>query len=208
MQLVVVVLPPPAVVQEALDLTRGLLDVDVPEVEQPRGLGRLLRRSPSPPPPSPVLDPLPIGSVFVRVARLGNVMDADAAMLARVVREAAGQWPAPVLHVAGIRVTGDPRPELVADLGGQTDGLASIFRSLESTVRRHGFFLDRRAFRAEIALGTLDVPEGAELPVSVVEGAAPATGSGWQATDLTFVRRAHRAGRAAFEPVESFPLGG
>lgn len=206
MQLLAVLAPPPEVAAEALALARGACAAPASEVEPARGVRRWVRRAPAEPGPVAAFLPLDPDAVLVRVARLGNVGGEQVAGLAAALGSAAAAWPDPELHVAVVALDDTDPTQVVGVLHGQVGELAGIFRDLESVLRPHGFFLDRRAFRSQLGLGALSVPEGATVP-SLLATATAVRGVDWRPGHLQLVRRVRRGGGEAFETVKRFELG-
>lgn len=201
MQLHAVIVPPPDVVDSALQAARDLVPSVPPVVEVPRPglLDRLRGRRPAEPEPAPVVTLVPASpdAVFVRLAKFGNVTGDDAAGLAKALEAVAATWPAPVLHVTKVQV-GEAAPfDVTAELEGDVDALRDIFSNVNEVARLQRFYLDRRSFRSELVLGTLEVQDGA--PTDSVAGAeVPRRGVRWSPSHVTLLRASTTAERTTF----------
>lgn len=192
MQLHAVIVPPPGVVQDALDAAGDLIPPPPAATEEPRrGLvDRLLARRPVEPPAAPVVTLAPAASeaVFVRLAKFGNVTATDADGLAAALEAEAGTWSAPVLRVSAVRVA-DAHPfDVTAQLDGGVDALRDIYRNVIEVARLQRFYLDRRSFRAELTLGSVEVEDGGPVPDVVAGAEVPHQGPRWSPSHITLLR--------------------
>ncbi len=192
MQLHAVIVPPPGVVQGALEAAGDLFPSAPAAIEEPRRglLDRLLARRQAEPPAAPVVTLVPAApeAVFVRLAKLGNVTATDAAGLAAALEAVAGTWPAPALHVSRVGVTEAHPFDVTAQLDGDVDALRDIYSNVIEVARLQRFYLDRRSFRAELALGTVEVEDGAPVPGFVAGAEAPYRGPRWSPSHITLLR--------------------
>ena len=160
MQLLAVIVPPPEVVRDALEAAQALCSTEPATKDEPgRGLldrirGR--RGGPSRTAPSVALHPLSSDAVFVRLAKFGNVTGDDVEGLARALAAVAGTWPAPVLRTTGVSVTESEPHTVTAQLGGDVDALRDIYGNVNEVARQQRFFLDRRSFRSELVVGSVE----------------------------------------------------
>jgi len=189
MQLLAVIVPPPEVVREVLDAAHDLCSPpQAPDAPPPaRGLLGLLGRRREAPPAAPVvaLRAAEPSTVFVRLATFGNVTGDDASGLGDALASAAGAWPAPVLRVIGLTVTEDDPAAVTAQVGGDVDALRDIYHQVNEVARQQRFFLDRRSFRSELALGTLETG----VPPPILAGTElPRAGASWSPSHVTLVR--------------------
>jgi hypothetical protein len=211
MQLLAVIVPPAEVVQDALDAAHELCSTAATATDEPgRGLLDRIRgrRRTAPPAPPVALRPLAPEAVFVRLAKFGNVTGSDASTLAQALGSVAGAWPAPVLHVSRLKVTEAAPAEVTADLEGDVDALRDIFRNVNEVARRQRFFLDRRSFRAELALGSVDAPEEGPVGDGVAGTAVPHVGPRWSPSDVTLVRTSFVNGATTYAEVARVALSG
>jgi hypothetical protein len=211
MHLQAVIVPPRGAIEGALQITHSIFAAEPePVVEEPkRGLlGRLKK----PPPPTEVVpevlwEPTPPEALFVRVGKFGSVTLTDTRALAKAIEAVAVEWPRPLLHVQDVTV-GETAPFTVtARLGGEVDDLFGIFRNVLDVAKLQGFFLDRRSFRSEVPLGTVDVPEGAVVPEGLPGAVIPLEGPHWHATHLTLQRLTRVGDVTTYEEVVAIPLG-
>jgi 2'-5' RNA ligase len=208
MQLQAVIAPPPNVGWDAAQHAFGLVaeETAAGEGRRPGLLSRFRSGRSAEPAPVATFVPAEPSSVFVRVARFGNVTSTDATHLADALEAAAGRYPTPVVHVAGLEFREDDGRPVVAHLEGETDALATIFRDVNQVAKGQGFFLDRRNFRCELVVGRVDVPEGGRVP-AVVGSTLAHRGAEWRASTISLVRSSHSASGVRFEEVASSHLG-
>lgn len=212
MHLQAVIVPQPGAIEGALQITHGIFSPEPePVVEPQRGglLGRL-RKPPPPPPevvPEVIWEPTPPEAMFVRVGKFGNVTLTDTRALAKSLEATAMKWPTPLLHVSSVTV-GETEPFAVnAKLDGEVDDLFAIFRNVVEVAKQEGFFLDRRSFRSQVPLGTVQVPPGAEVPEGLPGAVIPLEGPEWRATHLTLLRLTRVGMVTSYEEVAAIPLG-
>ena len=196
MQLHAVVVPPSDVVLAALEAASELAcAVPTTPQEKPRGrlLGRLRGRGPvEPAGPAVRFVPAAPEAVFVRLAKFGNVTAEDAADVAAALRAVAGTWTAPVLYVGRITVAEQAPFDVRAQLEGDVDALRDIYRNVNEVARAQRFFLDRRSFRAQLVIGSLEV--GDETPSEAVIAEVAHRGRRWSPDCFTLVRPSFAAG--------------
>lgn len=209
MQLHAVIVPPPDVVDSALRAARDLVPPAPPVVEVPRPgfVDRLRGRRPAEPEAPPVITWVPAApdAVFVRLAKFGNVTADDAEGLATALEAVAATWPAPVVHVTRLRVAEAHPFDVTAELEGDVDALRDIFRNVNEVARLQRFFLDRRSFRSELVLGSIELEDGA--PVDSVAGAeVPHRGVRWSPSHVTLLRTSFTAEGTTFSEVAQIEL--
>ena len=209
MQLHAVIVPPPDVVASALEAARDLVPSPPPVVEVPKPglLDRLRGRRPAEPEAAPVITWVPAepDAVFVRLAKFGNVTADDAAGLATALEAVAPTWPAPLLHVTKVRVAESHPFDVTAELEGDVDALRDIFRNVNEVARLQRFFLDRRSFRSELTLGTIEVEDGA--PADSVAGTeVPHRDVHWSPSHVTLLRASSTAEGTTFSEVARIEL--
>lgn len=209
MQLQAVIVPPRAVLQDALAAAQTThLKPEVP-AEKPRFSERLLQRKRATTAPAAELTVATSDAMFVRLARLGNVTSNDVHGLASALGEVAATWPTPVVHVTelGVEIT-DRQLVITAQLSGDIDGLRDIFRSFHEAAKAQRFFLDRRAFRPEFTVASIDLPADPSFLDRLEWEADTHRGPEWQATEISLVRVAFGDEAQTFEEVDSIALGG
>jgi 2'-5' RNA ligase len=203
------IIPPQSVLQDALAAARTIhLKPEAPQ-EKPSIVGRLLQRQSEVAAPPAELTVVPSDAMFILLARMGSVTVEDAHILAQALGEAAATWPSPVVHVAelGIELT-DTQLVINAQLGGDTDGLRDIFRNFVQAAEAQRFFLDRRSFRPEFTVASVDLPDDPSFLDRLEWEADVHRGPDWQATDISMMRVAFGDGAQKFEEVDSLALGG
>nr|WP_300052681.1 hypothetical protein [uncultured Nocardioides sp.] len=210
MQLLAVIVPPPEVVRDALDAAQALCATAPSTTDEPgRGLldrirGR--RGGASRTAPSVALRPVSSDGVFVRLAKFGNVTGDDADGLARALTAVAGSWPAPVLRTTGVSVTESEPHTVTAQLGGDVDALRAMYGHVNEVARQQRFFLDRRSFRSELVVGSVEGEDGAPLPATVVGAEAPHAGPSWAPSHITLVRASFGASGTTYSELSQIAL--
>lgn len=198
-----VAVPEEAVRATVLDVVPSLVAATVPPASEETGRGLLARwrRSPAEP-PAPVVSFVPASpeSVFVKIARFGNVTADVARDLTSSLTETAGDWRAPVLRVSSVTVS-DAAPYVVtAELEGDVDALREIYRNVIEVAALHRFYLDRRNFRPEVVLGQLSAPAGDVVLDGIAGLRIDRSGPWWSADHLSLLR-ASFSGGAGFAEV-------
>ncbi len=211
MQLQAVIVPPPDVLDDVLAAARRIrLTPEEPTEEEPRGglLKRFSRRGATEAaPPEVTFSVVSSEERFVRLTRFGNVSNDDTETLGVALGLAACDWPAPVVHVSGLVIdTTAPAPVITAQLGGDTDALRLIFRSILEVAQSQRFYLDRRIFHTEFPVATLDIIDD----TSVRERLELETfrGADWPVSHLSLLRLSFDSPARHFEEIAVVPLGG
>lgn len=212
MQLHAVIVPPPGVVQSALEAARDLVPPAPPAPEEPKlgRLDRLLgRRQADPQVAAPIVTLVPAEpeAVFLRLAKFGNVTGDDAAGLAKALEAEAGTWPAPVLHVTKVVVAEAHPFEVTAQLDGDVDALRDIYSHVIEAARLQRFYLDRRSFRSELTtVGSLEGEDGSPAPDSLAGTEVPHPGVRWSPTHITLLRTSFTEGGTTYAEVARIEL--
>ena len=210
MQLLAVIVPPPEVVRDALGAAQALCSTEpVTKDEGGRGLLDLIRGRrgrASHAAPAVALRPLSSDAVFVRLAKFGNVTGDDAEGLVRALTAVAGTWPAPVLRTTGVSVTESEPHTVTVQLGGDVEVLRAIYGHVNEVARQQRFFLDRRSFRSELVVGSVDGEEGAPVPATVVGAEAPHAGPSWSPSHVTLVRASFGAAGTSYSELSQVEL--
>ena len=210
MQLLAVIVPPPEVVRDALEAAQALCSTE-PATEDEGGRGLLdrirgRRGGASRTAPSVALHPLSSDAVFVRLAKFGNVTGDDVEGLARALTAVAGTWPAPVLRTTGVSVTESEPHTVTAQLGGDVDALRDIYGNVNEVARQQRFFLDRRSFRSELVVGSVEGQDGAPVPPTLLGAEAPHAGPSWSPAHVTLVRASFGASGATYSELAQVEL--
>ncbi|MBS2939852.1 hypothetical protein KDN32_19095 [Nocardioides sp. J2M5] len=187
----VVAVPEDAIRATVLDVVPSLVAASAPPVPEEAGrglLGRWRRRPEAPPAPLVSFVPAAPESVFVKIAKFGNVTADVAGELAAELEEAAAGWHAPVLRVSKVVVSEAAPHTVTAELEGDVDALREIYRNVLEVAALHRFYLDRRNFRPEIVLGRLEAPEGAAVPEVLAGLEVDRSGPWWSADHLSLLR--------------------
>jgi 2'-5' RNA ligase len=208
-QLQAVIVPPQFVLQDALTAAQTITLTPEAPPEKPGMVERLFQRQRAQTAPAAELTVVVPDATFIRVARLGSVTSEDAHRLARALDEVAATWPAPVVHVAelGIELS-DTQLVINAQLGGDIDGLRDIFRNFNEAAKAQRFFLDRRSFRPEFTVASIDLPDNPSFLDRLDWEAENHQGPDWRATHISMMRVAFGANGQTFEEFDSLALGG
>ena len=210
MHLQAVIVPPPGVMDGALQVLADIFEPDSAPVPVPRRslLGRLRTSEAAATVSEVVWEPSPPDAVFVRVCKFGNVTLTDAQSLVKAFEEAASTWATPLVRVVDIHL-GEAAPfSVTARLEGELDVLADIFRGTLEVAQEQGFFLDRRSFRSELSLGSVAAPPDAMVPESLPGAVIPVDGVAWQVTHLQLLRMTRQGTDTTFTQLAAVPLGG
>lgn len=209
MQLQAVIVPPESVRQDALAAAQTIhLTPEAPS-EEPGIVERLVLRKRRPLAPPPELVVAASEAMFIRLARLGSVTGSDVHSLALALGELAATWSAPVVHVTelGIQLT-DTQLMINAQLDGDIAGLRDIFGNFNEAAKAQRFFLDRRSFRPEFAVASVDLPADPTFLERLEWEADSHQGPDWQVTSISLMRVAFGDQTQTFEQVDSIALGG
>lgn len=213
MQLQSAIVPPPDVYADALAAAQNLRLAPVEVViEQPTGLFQRLARGTTKQqalPPEVMPSVVPAEQPFVRLTRFGNVSNDDTETLGLALGVDAWDWPAPVVHVSGLVLDlATPRPTIIAELGGDTDGLRTIFRKILAVAQSQRFFLDRRIFHPQFPVATVEIDDDVPLRERLELDTAAFVGVEWQVTHFSLLALSFGDTSRAFEEIAVVPLGG
>lgn len=213
MQLLAVIIPPPPVLQDAFAAASTIClkpeELAAAPAEKGGVLQRLRKKAPEPEVVEVSLTVVPAITSFVRLARFGNVTLADSLALAETLASAAASWPSPVVHVAELDIDlTDTQLLIKAQLAGDTDSLRKIFGSFHVTAKRERFFLDRRSFRPEFDVASLELPDDQSVLERLDWDADSHVGPEWQATHISMMKVYLGPDGQTFEEIAQVPLGG
>ncbi len=156
------------------------------------------------------LDPVPVSQMHIPVSQFGNVALSDArALQGALSRDAAG-WPAPKLHFAGaaaLEWRGDQ--SVWSKLDGDVEELMAVSSGVAEVVRRLGFFVDRRAFRPMLSVGTITDHTTAPYLERLVHALDGYEGRPWRLEELHVLRKLpvnEDGSDGGFETFEQLPL--
>ena len=169
MRLLAALVPPREVLDAVTQLAAGVRPEWKPSAEQGepgrhaaaagRLFGRRRDRNIEPARPTgPMLDLLPPVRMHLLVAKLGaNLTLNDAARLTNAIEEQASGWESPRLHLqGGVALEPEGDDSVWVGLRGDLDELFAISRGVSRVAQGLHLFVDRRAFRPEIRLGTIN----------------------------------------------------
>ena len=176
MRLFAAIVPPRAV----LDEVRAVVTAVRPPAAEPpkRGLRARLRRprrrSAEPTSRTTSSSVPAVAGMYLPLTGFGNVTLGDSVQLIKALRTEAQTWERPTVHLAGGTALEFPGDESVwAKLDGDLDALNTIGRGVPQVVQRLGFFVDRRAFRAWLPVGTITDTTSAPYLENVVARSSP-----------------------------------
>lgn len=120
--------------------------------------GRRRGQESAPPPPSgPQLDQVPPFRMHVPIAKFGNLALADAIRLSDAMEDQATGWGSPRLRLSGgLALEPEGDDSVWARLQGDLDDLGAIVRGVSRVAQGLHLFVDRRVFRPELRLGTIN----------------------------------------------------
>jgi hypothetical protein len=206
MQLYAVLVPPPDVVDDALEAARAMLAPTDAGASSRRGILDRFRGRRQADVDAVSLALARPEAVFVRLAKFGNVAATDAAVLARAIEALSHTWPAPLLSVSAMSVADEQPLDVAALLDGELDPVRAIFRGVSEVAHSQRFFLDRRSFRAELVLGSVDVRDDGSVPDAVAGAEWPHAGPRWSPSHVTLLRTSFVDGGSTFAEVARIPL--
>lgn len=211
MQLQSAIVPPPHVLEVAFAAAEALRLPTVHVPSEPRS-GLLQRLSRSETKQAPTIEPpvnvVPADHAFVRLTRFGNVSLDDTETLGLALGMAAWDWPAPIVHVAGLTLDKtEANPVITAQLGGDTDSLRVIFRKILEVAQSQRFFLDRRIFHPEFPVAVVQMADDAALRERLELETESFVGLEWQVTHFSLLSLSFGATSQTFEEIAVVPLG-
>ncbi|WP_157544549.1 2'-5' RNA ligase family protein [Nocardioides halotolerans] len=106
----------------------------------------------------PMLDLLPAAHIHLPIAKLGgNIPLAEAARVTTALQAQAAEWESPRLNLQGglaLEPKGDD--SVWVRLRGDLDALKAVARGVSRVSQGLNLYVDRRAFRPELRLGTIN----------------------------------------------------
>jgi len=141
----------------------------------------------------------------VRVADLGNIVEADARALAASVSRQFAQTAAPVLRATGVEVS--PRGSVALTLGGDVETLDEMARAVGLAAERINLYVDRRMFRPLVVVASLDQQRPGSRVAAALEAIEPPAAEDWSIHELVLVRTRWGASGAAAEVFERVLIG-
>ena len=112
-----------------------------------------------------MLDLVPPVRMHVPIVKFGNLALSDVARLVEALELQASGWPSPRLHLHGgaaLEPEGDD--SVWVGLGGDLDELSAVVRDVARVAQGLHLFVDRRQFRTELRLGTINAQHDGGLP--------------------------------------------
>lgn len=184
-------------------------DVRPPSTEQPkRGLrARFGSQSPAVRADHDELAIPAVAGMYIPLTGFGNVTLGDSVQLIKALRIEAQSWARPTVHLEGGTALEFPGDESVwAKITGDTNELNVIGRGVPQIVQRLGFFVDRRAFRAWLSVGTITGTTSAPYLESLVAALDGFVGQSWTIDSVSVMKGLPEEGKDAFEEMEHLPL--
>lgn len=141
----------------------------------------------------------------VRVADLGNIVEADARSLAASVSRQFAQTAAPLPRATGVEVS--PRGSVALTLGGDVETLRAMATAVGLAAERINLYVDRRSFRPEVVVASLDQQRPGSRVAAALEAIEPPVTEDWSIHELVLVRTRWGAAGGAAEVFERVPIG-
>lgn len=136
------------------------------------------------------LSPAPAEAMMLPITNFGNVAQRDAVLLLQELEREAARWPAGVLKFTGgtaLEWRGDEN--VWAKIGGDLEALTTVGRGVPPVVQRLGFFVDRRAFRPWLAVGSITDHTTAPYLEKLVASLDAFEGQPWPLEEVCVMRR-------------------
>lgn len=136
------------------------------------------------------LTPVPVDAMMLPITNFGNVAQRDAVLLLEELEQEASRWSSGVLKFTGgtaLEWRGDEN--VWAKIGGELDVLTNVGRSVPPVVQRLGFFVDRRAFRPWLAVGSITDHTTAPYLEKLVAALDAFEGQPWPLDEVCVMRR-------------------
>lgn len=213
MRLFAAIVPPRAVLDEVQAVVEGVRPPVEVRHQPKRGLrDRLGGKRSDPAPESVVVEELRVPDVetmYIPITGFGNVTQGDSVALVRALAAEALTWRRPTVHLAGGAALEFPGDESVwVKSGGETEDFHVIGRGVPQIVQRLGFFVDRRAFRGWLSVGTITDTTTASYLERVVAALDAFEGLSWTVETVTLMRGLPEQGKDAFKEMEQLALAG
>jgi 2'-5' RNA ligase len=135
-------------------------------------------------PTGPLLDLVPPVRMHVPIVKFGNLALDHAARLIDALELEASGWQTPRLHLhGGLALEPEGDTSVWVRLGGDLDELNAAVQGVFRVAKGHQLFVDRRAFRPDLQLGTINErTTEAHLEQLLAELEAYESQSWWQTT--------------------------
>ena len=136
------------------------------------------------------LTAVPADAMMLPITNFGNVAQRDAVLLLEELQQEASRWSRGVLKFTGgtaLEWRGDEN--VWAKIGGELDALTNVGRGVPPVVQRLGFFVDRRAFRPWLAVGSITDHTTAPYLEKLVGALDAFEGQPWPLDEVCVMRR-------------------
>jgi 2'-5' RNA ligase len=208
MRLFAAIVPPRAVLDELLEVVRGVRPPSSAPAPKRGLLSRFGGRTTEVEPvESNELTVPPAPQMYLPITGFGHVTLGDSVQLSKALRAEVATWERPTVHIAGgtaLEFKGDE--SVWAKIEGDVDALRTIGRGVPQVVQRLGFFVDRRQFRPWLSVGTITDTTTAPYLQSVVDALEAFRSQSWTIESVSLMRGLPEVGRDAFEELEAMPL--
>jgi 2'-5' RNA ligase len=224
MRLFAALVPPREVLEHVAQVAAGVRPEPepkpVPEAAHPgrhaAGSGRRFGRrrvqdqDPVPARPTgPLLDLVPVVRMHVPIVKFGNLALTDVARLGDALEAQASGWQSPRLHLqGGVALEPEGDNSVWVRLRGDLDELNAVVRDVSRVAQGLHLFVDRRAFRTELRLGTVNertTEAHLEKMLAVLETFESA--SWWQVTMSLLIPIDLGPDKAPYKPHRDISLG-
>jgi 2'-5' RNA ligase len=160
-------------------------------------------------PPPPPLDLVALDRMHLPVAKFGNLVLDEAAMLAHTLQREADCWAAPRLRLTGGVALEWPGDQCAwVGLSGDLDALRELGRGVPRVAQGQQLFVDRRQFRPFLKLGTINEHTTAPYLEELLATLADYEGPAWTQSELSLLAPAGSdAGGSSFRPFREVSLG-
>ena len=220
MHLYAALVPPRDVLERVSDFAAGFHPQRTPPPNQgPPGrhaggsgrlFGRRRERGAAPPPPTgPLLDLVPPARMHIPIAKFGNLALIDATRLTDAIEAQAAGWASPRLHLSGgVALEPEGDNSVWVELGGDVDALNALTHGVVRTAQGLQLFVDRRAFRPHLQLGTINERTTAEYLEQLVAELQDYQGpSWWQANVILAIPADHGPDQPTYRIHRDIKLG-
>lgn len=204
------IIPPRAELEAVTAIVRGVPEPVVQPTEQGSGLlGRFGRRRADVEEvdAQPMLEYVPRSQLLLPVTAFGNLTVQDAERLAGAIGNAASDWHAPEVCIAGGTALDFPGDWSVwAKIAGDVEGLLAVARGVTQSVESLGFFVDRRTFRPMLSVARVTPATTGPFLEQVVDALEDHRGETW-AADVVLLKETFVGAVAEMVEFQRISLG-
>jgi len=212
MHLFAALVPPRDALERVRTLAAAIAPVPEPSADAGAAKGRRLfgrRHQPETAPMQPMLDLLPTAQMHLLVAKFGNLPLSEATRLAETLDEEAPGWATPRLHLSGgVALEPEGDDAIWVRLAGDLEQLEIVRQGVARVAQGLQLFVDRRAFRPLVKIGTINrrttAPYLEELVAALDEFQST---SWWQTTVSLLVPADLGPSHPPYKDFRDIPLG-